>query len=175
MALAVSSMIDYVFPPLREINEPTNIHKKFCELICEYINKNVEITYKWTATNSEGRIDPITFFKTQSKEKGYFELSGLNNANLAMKYWCLRMSNVIKTDMEIIVPDTWVIPKLTYGLQGLLNITMNGEPTFQMANVSFCSQFIQSFKTSFINSIAIPGIHILDSIYTGTAVMTSIS
>lgn len=171
MALSVQGMKDFIYPPMKNLYDASQATKTFCENICEYINKNAVITYSWTASNPSGDPDPITVFKTNSTGKGYVELSNITTIGAGVDYWCTQMSLVIKTKMQIEVPDTWILSPMLFSQSGKINIVMSGETDFESASTNFCNQFLTSFKSSFINTIPVSGKHLS---YTGSATMVSI-
>lgn len=171
MSLDVEKMKNYIYPPMKNIYDASQATKIFCENICEYINKNAVITYTWSATNPAGNPDPITLFTTNSTGKGYIELSKITSASLGVDYWCTQMALIIKTKMAINAPDTWLLSPMVFNQSGIITIKMGGETDFNSASTSFCTQFLSSFKSSFINTIPVSGTHLS---FTGTAVMTKI-
>lgn len=171
MSLSVQGMKDFIYPPLKDLHDASQASKMFCEKICEYINKNAVITYSWLGVSGDS-TDPITIFTTTSTGKGFVKLSNINSVGAGVDYWCLEMSKVIQTDMSMNIPKTWTLSPLLFNPYGKLKIIMSGETDFNSASTNFCTQFLTSFKSSFLNTTPVSGTH---GKYTGTATMTSIA
>jgi hypothetical protein len=137
--------------------------------IGEYLASNTELSYSWIAqtTSSPPTPDPIVSFNTSLS---------YNNTNIELfstkSQFYSNLSLFIFSSLSIITPTGWLLD-LVFNPTGFINFDLTSDlDTFDKAMLAFCTNFISSFKSSYINPTPIIGNR--TGTYFGQAVMLSI-
>jgi hypothetical protein len=159
MALSASKMKQEIISALSSgADNATNANKKFGDAILANICSDIDITYGWSAVNSDSSPDPTTSFKASVSGGGTLTPSGSFSEML------VKLATLIK-GLSISPPGGFSLAPLTFNPDGELEIAMAKETTQDAAMEHFCRQIIASIIGSFPDPSPKSGSH---SAYTGS-------
>jgi hypothetical protein len=159
MALSVSSMKNAIITALQSgADTAESANNKFGDAILNNICDTIQITYNWSASNpSSGAADPVTSFNATVSGSGTLTPSS------TMPIMLVKLATLIK-GLTISAAAGFTVAPLAFNPLGVLTVVMANENTQDLAMEHFCTQLIDSLKSSFPNPSPAAGAH---GVFTG--------
>lgn len=160
-----SGMADYIIQNVKGKTDAGSAINAFYRALCEYVEKNAEVTYSLVGVDSKGNPDSTTVIKTKLQTAGSLSPSGESDSSAALSRFSSDLNSqaslwTVLWPAEFSLSPSYVLPSIS--------ITASGATEMTGAWNFVCSQIIQGLKAATPVS---SGTHIS---YTGAASFISL-